>query len=109
MALLTRLAIAASAAALFSAPAFAQNNSTALNGQLNWGDVVANITVVTHADVEAATAAATSAGNAVSGANLSGGLRAQSDQTMSGASFATATLQGGNIRNAAAVATAQGN
>ena len=36
--------IAASALALsFAAPAFAQNTSTALNGQLNWGDVVADI------------------------------------------------------------------
>ena len=72
MSLITRLAAAAGLAAVLAAPAFAQNTSTALNGQLNWGDVVANINVVARDDAKSAAAIATAAGNAVSGANITG-------------------------------------
>ena len=47
MTLLARLAAAAGLACVLATPALAQNSSTALNGQLNWGDVVADINVVT--------------------------------------------------------------
>ncbi len=109
MNLLTRLAAAAGLACVLAAPALAQNNSTALNGQLNWGDVVADITVVTRSGAQSATAAATAAGNSVSGANMAGALDAESDQTNSGATFAHATLRGGNVRDGLVMATAQGN
>jgi len=82
MSLITRLAAAAGLAAVLAAPAVAQKTSTALNGQLNWGDVVANINVVTHDDAKSAAAIATAAGNAVSGANITGGLDADSRQQM---------------------------
>ncbi len=109
MSLITRLAAAAGLAAVLAAPAFAQNTSTALNGQLNWGDVVANINVVTHDDAKSAAAIATAAGNAVSGANITGGLDADSRQQMNARTSASARLEGGDIRDAAAMATAQSN
>ena len=108
MSLITRLAAAAGLAAVLAAPAFAQTTTpTALNGQLNWGDVVADINVVTRDGAHSAAAVATAAGNAVSGANVNGGLDAESEQTMSGATFAYATLEGGNVRDASAMSTAQ--
>lgn len=109
MTLLTRLAAAAGLACVLAAPALAQNTSTALNGQLNWGDVVADINVVTRDAARDAAAVATAAGNSVSGANLSGGLDAESDQVNSGATFAHANLQGGDVRDGVVMATAQSN
>ena len=110
MSLITRLAAVAGLAAVLAAPAFAQTTTPrALNGQLNWGDVVADINVVTRDGARSATAIATAAGNSVSGANVNGGLDAESDQTMSGATFSYATLEGGDVRNASAMSTAQGN
>lgn len=109
MTLLARLAAAAGLACVLAAPAFAQNTSTALNGQLNWGDVVADINVVTRDSARDAAAVATAAGNSVSGASLSGGLDAESDQTNSGATFAHANLDGGDVRNGTVMATAQSN
>lgn len=109
MSLITRLAAAAGLAAALAGPAFAQTTSTALNGQLNWGDVVANIHVVSRDDAKSAAAIATAAGNAVSGANITGGLDADSKQQMTGATSATARLEGGNIRDAIAMSTAQAN
>ena len=109
MSLITRLAAAAGLAAVLAAPAFAQTSSTALNGQLNWGDVVANINVVTRDSAHSAAAIATSAGNAVSGANITGGLDAESDQRMTGRASASARLEGGNVRDAVAMSTAQSN
>lgn len=106
MSLITRLAAAAGLAAVLTAPAFAQ---TALNGQLNWGDVVADINVVTHDGARSAAAVATAAGNSVSGANVNGGLDAASEQTNSGATFSYATIEGGNVTNASAMSTAQAN
>lgn len=108
-ALLTRLATAAGLAIVLAAPAFAQNTSTALNGQLQWGDVVSTMNVVSRNDAQSTSAIATSAGNAVSGANLTGDLDATSEQTMSGAAFATATVTAGNTGETAVVASAQGN
>ena len=109
MRLVIRLAAAAATAGVLAAPAMAQTTATALNGQLNWGDVVADITVVTNSGAQDATTAATAAGNSVSGANMAGGFDAESDQTNSGATFAHATLQGGNVRDGLVMATAQGN
>ena len=57
--LLNRLATAAGVAALLVSPAFAQNTSTALNGQLQWGDVVSTMNVVSRNGAQGATAAAT--------------------------------------------------
>lgn len=108
-ALLQRLAATAGLAALLAAPAFAQNTSTVLNGQLQWGDVVSTMNVVSRNGSPQVSSVATSAGNAVSGANLSGDLDAESEQTMSGAAFATATVDANNVSTAAIVATAQGN
>lgn len=108
-ALFTRLAKAVCLAAMIASPAFAQNTSTALNGQLQWGDIVSTVNVVSRNGAQSASSVATSAGNAVSGANLSGNLDAQSEQTMSGATFAAATVDADNLGAAAAVATAQGN
>lgn len=108
-ALLERLAATAGLAALFATPAFAQNTSTVLNGQLQWGDVVSTMNVVSRNGAPQVSSVATSAGNAVSGANLSGDLDAESEQTMSGAAFATATADANNVSTAAIVATAQGN
>ena len=88
-ALLQRLATAAGLATLLASPAFAQNTSTVLNGQLQWGDVVSTMNVVSRNGSPQVSSVATSAGNTVSGANLSGDLDAESEQTMSGASFAT--------------------
>lgn len=109
MTLIARLAAAAGLACVLAAPALAQNNPTALNGQLNWGDVVADINVVTRDSARDAAAIATAAGNSVSGANLSGGLDAESDQANSGATFVHANLQGGDVRNGVVMATAQSN
>ena len=109
MSLIARLAAAAGLACVLAAPAFAQNTSTALNGQLNWGDVVADINVVTRDSARDAASIATAAGNSVSGSNMSGGLDAESDQTNSGATFAHANLQGGDVRNGVVMATAQSN
>jgi hypothetical protein len=110
MSLITRLAAAAGLAAALAAPVFAQTTKTAaLNGQLNWGDVVADINVVTRDGARSAAAVATAAGNSVSGANLTGDLDAGSEQTMSGATFAYATLHGGNVTHANAMSTAQAN
>ncbi|MDP3492724.1 MAG: hypothetical protein Q8R82_06385, partial [Hyphomonadaceae bacterium] len=108
-ALLQRLATAAGLATLFVSPALAQNTSTVLNGQLQWGDVVSTMNVVSGNGAQSVSAAATSAGNSVSGANLSGDLDAESEQTMSGATFATAAVDAGNTGSTAVVATAQGN
>jgi hypothetical protein len=106
---LTRLAAAAGLACVLAAPAFAQNTSTALNGQLNWGDVVADINVVTRDAARDAAAIATAAGNSVSGSNMSGGLDAESEQTNYGATAAHANLQDGNVRDGVVMATAQSN
>lgn len=108
-ALFTRLAATASVIALLASPAFAQNTSTALNGQLQWGDVVSTMNVVSRNGAQSVTAAATSAGNTVSGANLSGDLDARSEQTMSGAAFATATVDANNTGATNVIASAQGN
>lgn len=108
-AMFIRLATAASAAALLAAPAFAQTTSTILNGQLQLGDVVSSASVVTRNGADATSAIATSAGNAVSGANLTGNLEADSDQVMSGATFAAALVDAGNTRATTVVATAQSN
>lgn len=106
---ISRLAAAAGLAAALAAPAFAQG-STALNGQIQWGDVVANINVVSPAETQSASAVATAAGNSVSGANLVGGLEAESTQQMTGATTATVNLRTGNVRtDAVALATAQAN
>lgn len=109
MALLARLAATAGLAAVLAAPALAQNSSTALNGQLQWGDVVSTMNVVSRNGAQGVSAVATSAGNTGSGANLSGDLDVDSGQTMSGASFATASIDTDNIREGAVIATAQGN
>jgi hypothetical protein len=109
MSLITHLAAAAGLVAVLAAPALAQNTSTALNGQLNWGDVVANITVVSRDDARSAAAIATAAGNGVSGANITGGLDAESKQQMTGKTTASARLKGGDIRDDVAMATAQSN
>lgn len=108
-ALLARLAATAGVIALLASPAVAQNTSTALNGQLQWGDVVSTMNVVSRNGAQSVTAAATSAGNAVSGANLSGDLDARSEQTMSGAAFATATVDANNTGATNVIASAQGN
>lgn len=107
--MLIRLVTAVSAVALLGAPAFAQTSSTVLNGQLQLGDVVSTMNVVSQNGTQSTSAVATSAGNAVSGANLTGHMDAQSDQTMSGATFATALVDAGNTGEAAVVSTAQGN
>lgn len=108
-ALLQRLAATAGLATLLAAPAFAQNTSTVLNGQLQWGDVVSTMNVVSRNGSPQVSSVATSAGNAVSGSNLSGDFDAESEQTMSGATFATATVDANNVSTVAIVATAQGN
>ncbi len=107
MSLIARLVSAAGLAVILAAPAMAQ--STALNGQLNWGDVVSDINVVLPQGAQSAAAISTSAGNSVSGANITGGLDAESEQTNSGTTLAYATLEGGDVREASAMATAQSN
>lgn len=110
MSLITRLAAAAGLAAALAAPALAQTTTpTALNGQLNWGDVVADIKVVTRHGANSTATVSTAAGNSVSGTNVNGGLDAESEQAMFGTTFAYATLEGGNVKNASAMSTAQGN
>ncbi|MDZ4761453.1 MAG: holdfast anchor protein HfaD [Alphaproteobacteria bacterium] len=87
--------LAALAIALVAGPAGAQtaNIPTALNDQLQWGDVFATMNVVSrHGGRQGATSTATAVGNTVSGANLAGGLDARSRQTMSGATGAIAVL-----------------
>lgn len=106
---LARLAAAAGLACVLAAPAFAQTTSTALNGQLNWGDVVADINVVVRDDAREGHAVAMAAGNSVSGASLVGGLDAESRQENSGETNASATLVGGDMRHASAQSTAQAN
>ena len=108
-ALFQRLATAAGLAALLAAPAIAQNTSTVLNGQLQWGDVVSTMNVVSRNGAQSVSAASTAVGNSVSGANLSGDLDAQSEQTMSGSALATAIIDADNAGTATAIATAQGN
>lgn len=108
MTLITRLAATASLALVLAAPALAQT-STALNGQIQWGDVVADINVVSQADAHSTSAVATAAGNSVSGANITGGLDAESTQQMTGSTAATATLRTGNVTDATALSTAQAN
>lgn len=106
MSLIIRLAAAAGLASVLATPAFAQ---TALNGQIQWGDVSAEINVVSQNGAKTAEAVATAAGNAVSGANLSGGLEAESEQTMTGITSAAAVLRTGNVTDATAISTAQAN
>lgn len=109
MTLIARLAAAAALAVVLAAPALAQG-STALNGQIQWGDATANINVVSQADAQSASAVATAAGNAVSGANLVGGLDAESSQQMTGTTSSTANLRTGNVHaDAVALSTAQAN
>src|SRR5690606_19635378 len=96
-------------ACVLAAPALAQTSSPPLNGQLNWGDVVADINVVTRDAARDAAAIATAAGNSISGSNMSGGLEAEADQTNSGVTAAHANLEGGNVRNGVVMATAQSN
>ena len=108
MTLITRLAATVGLAFVLAAPAIAQT-STALNGQIQWGDVVADINVVSQADAHSASAVATAAGNAVSGANITGGLDAESAQQMTGWTSSTATLRTGNVTDATALSTAQAN
>jgi hypothetical protein len=110
MTIMTRLAAAASLAALLSAPALAQaNNSTAINGQIQLGDVFASMNVTTPGGATDVAATSLAAGNAVSGANLAGGLRARSTQDMSGSAFSWAEVNTGNARSVTSIATAQGN
>jgi hypothetical protein len=110
MTIMTRLAIAASAAALLGSPAFAQQSQpTAINGQVQLGDVFSSMTVVAPINARSAVSSSIAAGNSVSGANLTGGLRARSTQEMSGAGFSWAEVQAGNAREITAVSTAQGN
>jgi hypothetical protein len=108
---MTRLAIAVSLAALAGAPAVAQQASqpTAINGQVQLGDVFSSMIVTAPRGARSVVSSSVAAGNSVSGANLAGGLRARSDQTMSGAGFAWAEGQSGNAREVTAVSTAQGN
>lgn len=108
-ALFQRLATAAGLAALLAAPAIAQNTSTVLNGQLQWGDVVSTMNVVSRNGAQSVSAASTAVGNSVSAANLSGDLDAQSEQTMLGSALATAIIDADNAGAATAIATAQGN
>jgi hypothetical protein len=109
MTLIIRLAVTAGLAVVLAAPALAQT-STALNGQIQWGDVVADINVVSQADAHSASAVATAAGNSVSGANITGGLDAESTQQMTGTTSSTATLRTGTVRaDAVALSTAQAN
>jgi hypothetical protein len=111
MTIMTRLLIAASAVALVGSPAFAQqaNQPTAINGQVQLGDVFSSMVVTAPNNARSVTSSSIAAGNSVSGANLTGGLRARSAQEMSGAGFAWAEAQAGNAREITAVATAQGN
>ncbi|HVY87639.1 MAG TPA: holdfast anchor protein HfaD [Hyphomonadaceae bacterium] len=101
--------VTATALALLATPALAQTKSTAINDQLQWGDVFANINVVTRNGAPSATASAVAAGNSVSGANLTGDLSAQSTQTMTGATFGWANVDADRTGQAIAVATSQGN
>lgn len=110
MLLMSRLAAAACLAAALAAPAFAQTTTpTALNGQINLGDVTGFINVVVRDNAQGGHAVATAAGNAVSGANLVGGLNAESDQRTYGIARSTAVLEGGDMPEASAQSTAQGN
>ncbi len=109
MALLTRLAAAAGPPPC-SPPRPSRRPARPFStGSSQWGDVVADINVVSQNSAQSASAAATAAGNAASGANITGGLDARSEQTMSGAALANAALNSGNIGEAAIVASAQGN
>ncbi len=111
MRLTFRLALAAGAAALLAAPALAQhaNTSTAINDQIQFGDVFANMNVVTRSNTPSVTSSALAAGNAASGANLAGNMNLRSRQTNTGAAFAGASIDAANVTQAVAVATAQGN
>ena len=106
MTLITRLAASASLAFVLATPALAQT-STALNGQIQWGDVVADINVASQADAHTASAVATAAGNSVSGANITGGLDANSAQKITGSTSSMATLRTGKVIGAIAISTAQ--
>lgn len=107
MSQIARLAAVTGLALAFATPAFAQT-PTALNGQLNWSDVVADMTVVTRDRTKSAAATATATGNAVSG-DTTGGLDARSRQEMSGSARAGATLEGGDVRHGSATAQAHAN
>ncbi len=109
MTLIIRLAATAGLVIVLAAPTLAQT-STALNGQIHWGDVVADMKVVSQADARSASAVATAAGNSVSGANITGGLDAESMQQMMGTTSSTAKLRAGTLHaDALAVSTAQAN
>jgi hypothetical protein len=108
MTLITRLAASASLAFVLATPALAQT-STALNGQIQWGDVVADINVASQADAHTASAVATAAGNSVSGASITGGLDAKSAQKITGSTSSMATLRTGKVIGAIAISTAQAN
>ena len=109
MTLIIRLAATAGLAFVLAAPALAQT-STALNGQIQWGDVLADINVVSQADVQSASAVATAAGNSVSGANITGDLDVESTQQMTGVTASSARLRTGTVHgDAVALSTAQAN
>lgn len=106
---IARLAAATGLALALATPALAQSTPpTALNGQLNWSDVIADMTVVTQERTRSAAATATATGNAASG-DTTGGLDARSRQEMSGSARAGARLEGGDVRYGSATAQAHAN
>jgi hypothetical protein len=105
------LAAALAVVSLVVSPAYAQQPpATALNQQLQFGDVFGSMTVISPGDVpEGAQSLALAAGNTVSGANMTGGLTASSTQGAWGRTTAASTLQVRNTSTATAVANAQAN
>lgn len=103
---------ACSLLALLAAPALAQQApaSNVINDQLQWGDVFATMNVVVTGPAGPVSSSALAAGNSATAANTTGALNMRSTQTFSGAAFATATIQAGDVAEAAvAVASAQGS
>lgn len=107
---MARRSLLACAAFTLAAPAFAPILAQVppiIVDQLQWGDVFADMTVVSTAEAEA-TASALAAGNSIAAANTDGDMDVQATQDLGGAVFATATVEAGNARTTA-VASAQGN
>ncbi len=92
--------------AMLAAPALAQQPPVIVD-QLQWGDVFADMQVVSTAEAQAS-ASAVAVGNSVAAANLDGDMTVDATQDLGGAVIATASVEAGNAQTTS-IASAQGN
>ncbi len=105
------LAAALAILSLTASPAWSQQApASALNEQLQFGDVFGSMTVVVPTDLPSgAQALALAASNSATAANMTGGLNVSSTQGAWGRTTSTSSLQTRNTTSATTVANAQAN